>query len=87
MLLDWLDTHSFAYIGPIGVFTHNQGNILDLAFSFGPLSVYTTLARYLDTTSDHAFLLTIVCWDSRLKELTKYLRLNTLDPDVFTNTL
>jgi len=74
-------------MGPIGAFIYNQGNILDLVFSSGFLSAYIILARYFDTTSNYVFFLIIVCWDSCSKESIKYFRLDTLDPDVFTNTL
>ncbi len=87
MLLDWLDSHSFVYIGPIGTPTHTQGNTLDLAFSTSPLPAYTTLASHLDSTSDHYSLLITVHWDSRTNELIRCLRLDTLDIDIFKNTL
>ena len=87
MLLNWLDSYSFAYIGPISAPTHSQGNTLDLAFSTSPLPVYTTLASHLDTTSDYCSLLTTVRWDSRINEPVRRLRLDTLDVDVFKNTL
>ena len=87
VLLDWLDSHSFVYIGPVGTPTHNQGNTLDLAFSTGPLPAYTTLASHLDSPSDHCSLLTTVRWDSRTNEPIRRLRLDTLDIDIFKNTL
>jgi hypothetical protein len=87
VLLDWLDSYSFAYISPISAPIYSQGNTLDLAFSTSPLPAYTTLASHLDTTSDHCSLLIIVRWDSRINEPVRRLRLDTLDVDVFKNTL
>ena len=87
VLLDWLDSHSFVYIGPISTPTHNQGNTLDLAFSTSPLPVYTTLTSHLDSISDHYSLLIIIRWDSHTNEPIRHLRLDTLDMDIFKNTL
>jgi hypothetical protein len=85
--LDWLGTYGFAYTGSIGTPTHSQDNTLDLAFSTGPLLAYTTLAHQFDTTSDHYSLRTTVCWDSRISEPVRRLRLDTLDLAIFKNTL
>jgi hypothetical protein len=87
VLLDWLDSYSFVYIGLIGIPIYNQGNILDLAFSTGPLPVYITLTSHLDSISDHCSLLITVRWDSRINEPIRHLRLDTLNIDIFKNTL
>ena len=87
MLLDWLDSHSFVYIGPIGTPTYTQGNTLDLAFSTGPLPAYTTLASHLDLTSDYCSLLITVYWDLYINEPIRHFRLDTLDIDIFKNIL
>jgi hypothetical protein len=87
VLLDWLDSHSFVYIGPIGTPTYTQGNTLDLAFSTGPLPVYTTLASHLDLISDYYSLLITVYWNLYINEPIRHLRLDTLDIDIFKNIL
>ena len=84
---NWLDTHSFNLLSPIGEATHNRGNVLDLAFLSGPYTADTTIAQHLDSTSDHRSLLTTLDLDTRTEDPIRRLRIDTLDDKLFTTLL
>src|SRR5271165_460571 len=85
--IEWLDNNYFALASENGISTHSKGNVLDLAFITGPLTASTTLAQYLDCTSDHIPLLININWNARFPGLTKRLRVDTLDHKLFTALL
>jgi len=85
--IEWLDNNLFVFTSENGASTHTKGNVLDLAFLTGPLTASTTLAHHLDCTSDHTPLLTSINWNARSYNLSKRLRVDTLDQKVFTALL
>src|SRR5271165_1044939 len=85
--IEWLDNNYFALASENGISTHLKGNVLDLAFITGPLTASTTLAQYLDCTSDYILLLTNINWNARFPGLTKRLQVDTLDHKLFTALL
>jgi hypothetical protein len=88
--LTWLDQSQFVFISELDYPTHDEGNVLDLAFTSGSLALAgasTTVAPYLGTTSDHRPLLTTIPWAQRFTEPVQKLRFNTLDHPLFLSLL
>ncbi|KAI0991532.1 hypothetical protein K3495_g16655, partial [Podosphaera aphanis] len=86
--LEWIDEHHLTLLSPIDAPTHSRGNVLDLAFGSGPLIPITkcAVATHIDTTSDHATLLSTVDWSGYNEPLQK-LRIDTLDTELFYRLL
>ena len=84
--VDWLDQLQLVFISEVDRPTHDEGNVLDLAFSSATLALEgakTVVAPHLDITSDHRPLLTFIPWDQRFAEPAKKLRFDTLDQPLF----
>ncbi|KAI0994347.1 hypothetical protein K3495_g13835, partial [Podosphaera aphanis] len=86
--VDWVDSNDLSLLSPIDEATHIRGNVLDLAFGSCSLVAksHCAVASHLDTTSDHAPLLTMVDWIEHIAPQRK-LRPDTLDPALFNRLL
>ena len=85
---EWADKNNLSLLSPADMATHDRGNVLDLILGSSPLvqKKKCTLAPHLDTTSDHATLLTLVDWEGYTEPLRR-LRLDTLDKELFLRLL
>ena len=84
--ITWLDSHTLGLTSEIGVPTHAQGNVLDLAFASTSLQtqgITTVCAPELDISSDHLPLTTELCWDHRFQEHPPRLRPDTLEEEKY----
>ena len=83
---DWLDQSQLVFISEVDRPTHDEGNVLDLAFSSATLALEgakTVVVPHLDVASDHRPLLTCIPWNQRFVEPAGKLRFNTLDQPLF----
>ncbi|CCU81551.1 endonuclease/reverse transcriptase [Blumeria hordei DH14] len=85
---EWADKNYLSLLSPADMATHDRGNVLDLVLGSSPLVQKTkcTLAPHLDTTSDHATILTFVDWEGYTEPIRR-LRFDTLDKDLFLRLL
>jgi hypothetical protein len=86
----WLDKIPLVLASQPDYSTYNLGNVLDLAFVSGQLSLAgtcTVVAYDLDATSDHSPLLTTIPWGERCLVPPGRLRPNTLDQPLFLSLL
>ncbi|KAI0997128.1 hypothetical protein K3495_g11059 [Podosphaera aphanis] len=86
--VDWVESNNLSLLLPIDEATHNRGKVLDLAFGSCSLIAksHCAVASHLDTTSDHASLLTMVDWIEHNVPQRK-LRPDTLDSMLFNRLL
>ncbi|KAI9039460.1 reverse transcriptase [Aspergillus affinis] len=90
LVSEWLDRSGLVFISEIDIPTHNKGNTLDLTFASSTLALSgasTKIASYLDATSDHRPLLTILPWGPSYPKAQQRLKFNTLDLSRFSNLL
>lgn len=88
--ISWIDSLNLILTSRADEPTHDQGNVLDLAFSTSALEslgITTELSEDLETSSDHRTLLSTVYWDPRYREPLTTLRLPTLNKEVFLRSL
>ena len=81
---EWADKNSLYLLSPTHMAMHDRAIVLNLLLGSSPLVQTTkcTLNPHLDTTSDHAIILTLVDWDD-YTELLCRLTLDMLDKELF----
>lgn len=88
--VSWIEQARLSLTSEVDIPTHRAGNTIDLAFastSLIELGTVTSVAKSLDTTSDHFPLYTEIPWDIRFQEEPTRLKPKTLDPDLFMKLL
>lgn len=86
--LNWTEENNFNLLSPLDKPTQNRGNVLDLAFGFGPLlsNARCNIAKNIECPSDHLPLLTTILCGKREESLSR-LKLETLNTELFQRLL